>query len=142
MQINSINPQYRAFGSSFDYIADAPDRDVVINRVKDFIEAHGLHFIGKVKITSTGAEYENIGISHDSVPYCVDTPSGPKRISLKGNSVNDIAYQFAKIAKGKILYNPAVFADMAAIGHVGNKGFRQLKVPDFFEAYKIPVIFG
>ena len=151
MQINSINPQYRAYGTnSVSMKGSIPDRNVVISRVMRFLRDNNLMFWGNVKLSpecGNVTEFVNVfvnKVAHNAMkkePFYLRTKAGQKEQELlfNGRSMDDIAYQFAKIASGKELYNPKIEEHMLGMYFIGGstKDYTPyITVPDFFKVNK------
>jgi len=148
MQINSINPQYRAYGTnSISMKGGVAGKKVVVDKVMRFFKDNDLMFLGDARLSpkySNVCEFANVIVNqhnHPSMvrePYYLLTKEGEKEQELlfNGTSMDDIAYQFAKKASGKTLYNPIIAQNAAGMWFLGGKtsGYKyEIKVPKFFE---------
>ena len=147
MQVNSINPQYRAYtANSVSMSGSAAAKKVVVGKVMQFLKDNSLMFLGEARLSpvhSNVCEFANVIVNEHILvgmkkePFYLLAKEGAKEQELlfNGTSMDDIAYQFAKQASGKTLYNPAIAQHASGMWLLGGstKGYKaRIKVPNFF----------
>ena len=96
-------------------------------------------FLGTAKFApaiDSLCHFKDVIVTGSSSPYFLREQGELKKLLFNGNSMDDIAYQFAKKAGGKTIFDPNEEANMLAMHFVGGNtsGYKyRIRVPEFFK---------